>query len=183
MPSPGGALCLDLSFSSTGYAYGCLGEKPVFGSQTIGKLDRPGRAYAVLEDHCDDWIRTFQPSCVVYEAPLPTNRKSKPGENTRQTNDSAIGQIRLGAIVELISQRHEVRCFHQHCGAARAKVLGSNPTGKSDAIKAKIMAWARDRGWQVRVSDEADALVLLAFSIVKLDTTGKAHFFRHGELL
>ncbi len=185
MPAPGGILALDLSLSSTGYSYGAWGERPIFGHWKIGSLSHPGEAYAVLEDYCDDAIKVFRPRALVYEAPLPTHRqidKSNPNA-TRSTNEIAITLIRLGGIVELIAVRHGLKYYHQSCTEARRHVLGKAPTGKSEQVKPIIMDWARRRNWAVTCDDEADALVLLAYAAVKLDSTNSAHFHRHGELL
>jgi hypothetical protein len=184
MISAGGILSLDLSLSSTGFAYGCYGERPVFWAKPVGKLAAPGEAYAVLEDYCDAAIRAHKPRAVTYEAPLPTHRKiNKEGDGARSTNEIAITLIRLGGIVELISTRHRLPYYHQDVTEARRRVLGAVPRGKSEAVKPVIMAWARGRGWDVQHDDEADALVILAYSTVILDRTRKAHFHRHGEIL
>lgn len=180
MPDRGGILALDLSFSSTGWAYSDFGNKPLYGSWALGKLADPGRAYAVLEDEIFDAIAMHGPRAIVYEAPLPTNRPSKVGENTRQNNDSAIGMIRLGGIVEMAAWRMSIRCFHQHCGQARAAVLGKAPIGKTEHVKGVIMDWAKRRGWTPQCDDEADALLLLQHAAVTMDRTNKAHFNRHG---
>ena len=184
-PKPGGILSLDLSMSSTGWSVGDFGERPVFGHWELGRMSDQGSAYAVLEDRIDDAIKIYRPRLVAYEAPLPTHRKidKQNPHATRQTNDIAIMLIRLGGVVELICARHEIAYYHQNCTEARRKVLGRVPTGKSEQVKAEIMAWARRRGWQIKNDDEADSLLLLQYAVVEKDRSSRAHFNRHGDIL
>lgn len=175
MPAPGGILTLDLSLT-TGWAYGSLGEKPCWGHWFLGKMERPGRVYACLEDEIDDAIRLHQPRHIVYEAPFAPQA---------QTN-AQVGKLLLGlpAIVELIAERHTVQCSFQQVTQARKAVLGHSPTGGAAKVKPVIMGWAKGRGWDTRGHDDAaDALLLLVYSAVQLDRTGQAHFFRQGEML
>lgn len=174
MPGPGGVLSLDLSLT-TGAAYGRLGERPWWTHWSLGKMARPGVVYARLEDEIDDAIRLHRPAHIVYEAPFAPQQQSK----------ADVGKLLLGlcAIVELIACRHSIECSYQEVRQARSKVLGRNPTGGADKVKPVIMEWARGRGWRTYQDDEADALLLLAYSVVQLDRTGTAHFMKHGEVL
>lgn len=185
MPAAGGILTLDLSLT-TGWGYGCLGQRPIWGVWPLGVMARSGEALAVLEDHCDDAIKLHRPGALVYEAPVPANR-SKNGADTIEL------LLQLCGIAKLIAVRHGIPYFHQHCGEARKAVLGRDPKGPSATIKPIIIDWARRRGWDLRglvvggetigVDDEADALLLLQYAAVTRDRTGRAHFFKQGELL
>lgn len=176
MAAPGGLLTLDLSLT-TGWAYGSLGEKPVWGNWFLGKMAAAGEALAVLEDHCDDAIRLHRPRALVYEAPIPANR-SKNGADTIEL------LIQLCGIAKLIAVRHGIPYYHQNANEARSKVLGKAPRGKSEEVKPVIIGWAKGRGWDVRgQDDEADALLLLQYAVVKMDRTNAGHFFKHGAEL
>lgn len=176
MPGPGGVLALDLSLT-TGFAYGNLGERPIWGHWNIGKMSSSGEALAVLEDHCDDAIRLHRPRALVYEAPIPANR-SKNGADTIEL------LLQLCGIAKLISVRHGIPYYHQNVTQARSKVLGKSPRGKSEEVKPVIIEWAKGRGWDVRgQDDEADALLLLQCAVVTLDRTKAGHFFKHGDTL
>jgi Holliday junction resolvasome RuvABC endonuclease subunit len=176
MPAPGGILALDLSLT-TGFAYGVFGERPVWGHWQIGRMEASGEALAVLEDHCDDAIRWHRPRALVYEAPIPANRSSN-GAYTIEL------LLQLAGIAKLIAVRHGIPYYHQNLTQARSKVLGKAPRGKTEEIKSVIIQWAAGRGWDVgKQDDQADALLLLAYSSVILDKTGKAHFNRYGAEL
>ena len=173
MAGPGGILSLDLSLT-TGWSYGVLNQKPVWGHWSLGRMAQPGAVYAVLEDQIDDAIKLFRPSQIVYEAPFAPQA---------QTN-AEIGKLLLGlcAIVELIACRHDVVCSHQQVTTARKAILGKNPTGGAAKVKPVVMEWAQKRGWRAQ-DDEADSLLLLAYAVVIADKTGTASFFRYGETL
>jgi Holliday junction resolvasome RuvABC endonuclease subunit len=175
MPSGNGIIALDLSLT-TGWAYGCFGERPVWGNWRLGRMESSGEALAVLEDYVHEAILKYQPRLLAYEAPIPA--KHNP-------SSSAVIEllIQLAGIAKLISVRHRIPYFHQNVGEARKRVLGTAPRGKSDEVKPVIIDWAKGRGWNPVQDDEADALLLLSYATVVKDKTGKAHFMRHGDVI
>ncbi len=177
MAPPGGVLACDLALRS-GWAYGDLNQRPVWGSWNLGKMaDGLGTVFCRLEDEMHDAIVLHRPRAVVYEAPFIAGRQ--------QHAEVAKLLMGLATVAEMISSRHSVRCYHQTANQARSKVLGKAPTGGSDKIKPVIIAWARGRGWDLAPNedDEADALLLVQYGAVILDTTRKASFYRHGDKL
>jgi len=175
MPKPGGILSLDLSLT-TGFAYGGWGERPVFGHWNLGKMmNGHGTICCRLEDHIHDAIEFHRPRAIVYEAPFIPMRQ----ENAN------VGKLLLGlaTATEMASTRQSLPVYDQTANQARAKVLGKAPTGGADRIKPVIIAWAKSRGWATEQDDEADALILLVYAVVKLDNTRTAHFHRHGDVL
>ena len=174
-PSPGGLLALDLSLT-TGWSYGCFGERPIFGHWFLGRMDNSGAALAVLEDQTNDAIELYRPRALVYEAPLPA-------KHNPSSSDVIELLLQLAGIVKLISVRHQLPYYHQHVGEARKRVLGAVPRGKSEVVKPIIIDWAQRRGWATRQDDEADSLLLLQYATVVLDRTRQAHFHRHGDIL
>lgn len=138
--------------------------------------DGLGTVFCRLEDEMHDAIQLHRPRAVVYEAPFIASRQ--------QHAETAKLLMGLATVAELICARHSVRCYHQTANQARSKVLGKAPTGGSDKIKPVIMEWAKGRGWDVKgQDDEADALLLLQYAVVQLDTTRKVSFYRHGDVL
>ncbi len=174
MPGVGGILAIDAS-PRCGWAYGCLGQRPVWGHWELGAIAQPGPLYGRLFDGIADAIKLHRPEQIVYEAPFAPQQ---------QTNaKTGLVLIGLCALVEFAACRYDVLCSHLDVRTARSKVLGRNPTGGPDKVKPVIVEWAARRGWAVRVHDEADALVLLQYGVVMADKTGKGHFLRHGEAL
>jgi Holliday junction resolvasome RuvABC endonuclease subunit len=174
MPAPGGVLAIDAS-PRCGLAYGVFGQRPVWWNLDLGKIDRPGAVYNRLFTGIHDAIKIHQPSQIVYEAPFAPQQQS----------NAKVGLVLIGlcAIIEFTAERYSLPCSHLAVQTARSKVLGRNPTGGPEKVKPIIVAWAKGRGWDTRCHDEADALCMLAHSIVVADRTGRAHYNRHGELL
>ena len=113
MPSTGGILALDLSLQ-TGWAYGCFGERPVWGNWLLGRMDASGEALAVLQDHANQVMREYRPRAIAYEAPIPA--KHNP-------SSSAVIEllIQLAGMAKVIAVRHQVPYFHQHAGGPQAR--------------------------------------------------------------
>ena len=147
-PHQGGLLTLDLS-TKTGFAYGHIGDpKPTGGVWLLGTssngLPRP---WTALLDRLGDTLRMFEPSLVVFEAPLPAMRQKQ--------EKIARLLIGLAVLVETTCWRWDIECLEQDAGTARRDILG-----KARPEKKEIVSWCQGKGWDVADDNHADALLL-----------------------
>lgn len=150
---PGGILTLDLA-SVSGWAYGHasarLTRPDAFGAWNLGKGASAAR-WAALADQLGDTISMFQPSLVVFEAPLPPQAQT-------QAN---IARLLWGlcTVAELICYRRSIECREQSAVQPRKQLIG-----KARPDKDQIVQWCRSRGLDITDHNAADAVVLWYFS-------------------
>lgn len=150
----GGILALDIA-TTTGWAEGLTGERPVSGSI---RLAPPGSSHAAVYGAMLAFLgarlSTFRYRLVVFEAPLDPRWK---GAMTN-TNTARL-LLGLPAVVEAVAYQ----TGHHHpkevtSREVRKHMLGFCP--KSAEAKPLVIAKARQMGFNPKDDNEADALMV-----------------------
>jgi hypothetical protein len=156
MKAPQPVLALDIA-TVTGWCVGVPGGAPLLGSVRLeGNGVTDGALGCALIDWLSDRIGFYDPSLVVYEAPLPGGQHSSINA----------GRIALGLVTatQIVCWRRRVRCVPANVNTVRAKVLGNGHSKKPE-----VAAWCTIQGWTVPMVggspdlDATDAAVLWAY--------------------
>lgn len=158
-----GVLALDLA-TKFGWAFGSGGEHPRSGSVAL-PIYRPRDArFAAYSDWLADAITTFQPSRIVYEAPLPA-----PGVPNATNQETARILLGMAAITDLIAWRRDVPCFDVNLSSVRAHFCNSGRAKKPEVIRTCHL-----RGWSPADDNEADALAIWDYALSQKPKLRKA---------
>lgn len=154
-PTRGGILTLDLA-RVTGWAYGPAGapRPQTFGAWDLGPATiGHGVVLAGLADHLGDAFKLMRPSLVVMEAPLPPQAQTS--ANT--------ARLLLGycAVVELLCYRWDLDVREAKAQDVRRAIIGR----ANGLDKKAIVAWCRNRGYQITDHNTADAVVLWHYAV------------------
>ena len=95
-------------------------------------------------------IQVHQPDMIVFEAPF--------AGSIRNANT---GRMLFGfcAMVEMLAYQHKIRCLE-----CNNSIIKKHATGTGHAKKAQMVKAARDRGWNPKDDNEADALWLADYA-------------------
>lgn len=152
--TPGGVLALDLS-SSVGWAYGsATDDAPLFGVWHLPKDGGEGGRYAAFENELISFHDLAEPAYCILEAPL--SFQALLGVSTMKVMQQQYG-LRAFAFAE--SWRRSVPCSEVSSDIVRDAVLGQSRF-KKGKVKAEVMAYCRERGWQVPDDNAADACMV-----------------------
>ena len=100
----------------------------------------------------EHFVASFRPDLIVFEAPLP-QVKGIPGSTVRLL-------IVFAGIVEMIAFSRGIRCMEENPMTVKKWATGSGKALKEDMVAAAVA-----RGWDADNHDEADALMLLDFTV------------------
>lgn len=149
----GGILALDIA-TTTGWAEGLPGERPVSGSI---RLAPPGSSHAAVYGAMLAFLgarlSAFRYRMVIFEAPLDPRWK---GAMTN-TNTARL-LLGLPAVVEAVAYQTGHMPREATSGDVRKHTLGCRP--KAAEAKPMVIAKAREMGFDPRDDNEADALML-----------------------
>lgn len=145
-------LSLDLALK-TGYAVGPSDGKPLFGAYRIPHSPEDlGACLQHFGEWLEDSIAVHQPRVVVFEAPI---------FNAGKTSLATARLLySLAGVTELICRRARVICREANLMTVKKFWAG---TGRAD--KSQMMEAARRYGFDVKTSDEADALAIWAYAV------------------
>ena len=147
----GKILALDLA-AQTGWALGLPDARPSFGTYNFPSTgERIGRHQINLRDWINRKLDADQPSYVIFEQP------SLFGVTTPTTVRKLTSAVNT---LEEICEERRIRC--EQGNPSRIKKFW---TGKGNAKKPEMVAFARRYGFKVRNDDEADALAHWFFAI------------------
>ena len=113
-----------------------------------------GRFLAAYED----WLRVAMLDGVdvcVFEAPFVSGKTSQ---------DTARKLLCLAGLTELICHRAGIRCFETNIKTVTKHFVGRCPPQRAEKKAATLRA-CRQRGWQPKNDDEADALAVLDYAV------------------
>lgn len=151
-------LALDLA-TITGYATGCPGQSPRFGSVRFGK---PGTArdqsYRMFRMWVDETLTSLEPDLVVFESAAITTAFG--GKTTVETIKRLIGYCEH--LEEMCYRRVELR--EANVSQVRGYFIGTTHV-KRDAAKVLTKQKCRDYGWDVEEDNAADACALWAYQV------------------
>lgn len=162
-------LTLDLA-TSTGWAFGSPGAVPSFGTHVLPSTGaNVGR---FLASHAD-WMRSIisenEINHVCFEAPILP----------KKTQIVTLRKLySLAGLTELMCHRHGIDCTE----ADNSKVK-KYFAGKSYAKKPEMIAAAKDRGFDVRNDDEADAIAIWIYTVNRFDRRNGTDFARRWDLV
>lgn len=156
-------LALDLALV-TGWAVGQPGGKPMSGTVRFGSPQSSHEAaFAAALTWAAGKIREYQPTLIIWEAPMSTlfNR----GNTTNNTTTLLYGlPAVIGAASHLLGiydvRKAETRAIRNH-------FIGCNP--KRAKAKPMVMRQCRVMGWPVDDDNEADALATWSYMCALLD--------------
>lgn len=165
MPDVGGILALDLSLR-TGIAYGCLRDtSPHISLWRInGGIARMGEAWVDMQNRLEDFVAVTRPSMVVYAVPF-----------AKQQTSARLG-LGFSSHVESSCYRLDLPCYEVQEPTARKHILGRGSFTERDAnrqiikgsgrkgAKEASMEWCRNKGWEIRDDNEADACVMWEYA-------------------
>lgn len=146
----GGILALDIA-STTGWAEGLPGERPVSGSISF-KGTQPERMGAMLA-FLGARLSAFRYRLVIFEAPLDPRWMGK--ATNFNTSRLLLG---LTGVAEAVTNQTGHTPREANVGDVRIHMLGCRP--KAADAKAMVTAKARALGFDPRDDNEADALML-----------------------
>ena len=144
-------LALDLS-GHMGWAVGRKGGFPAHGTMKLADgLADQGAANAACCDAIADLITNHAVRSIVVERQMDiSHRTVKRWQNTT-------GLIELIGVARLVAWKRDVPIRLISAATARAETIGNGR-----AVKADVMQWCRDQGWNPGTDHAADALLLLA---------------------
>lgn len=142
---------MDLSTNS-GWAVGRDGgERPAFGTWHLGRMSSGlGRIFSCLAASLAVAILTHSPDAVIFEAPLPQQKR-----DTQQIARLLVG---LAAVAEMICFEHQIPCTEALPHEVRKLVFGT-----ANIRKEGVISWCQSRGWDTADDNQADALALLHY--------------------
>lgn len=154
----GGILALDIA-STTGWAEGLPGERPISGSVRLAPPGSPHAAvFGAMLAFVGARLSAFRYRLVVFEAPLDPRWK---GAMTN-TNTARL-LLGLPAVFEAVAyQTGHYSISEATSGDVRKHMLGCRP--KAADAKPLVIAKARQMGFDPKDDNEADALLLWHFA-------------------
>jgi hypothetical protein len=156
-------LALDLA-STTGFAVGAPGTVPVSGSVRFASQGSSHEAvFAAALKWMSDTMAKYDPSTVVWEAPLPTTFKR--GLTNVGTTTLLYGLPAVIGACSYLKGVYDIRKASPR--DVRLHFIGCCPPRKS--AKTMTMKRCRDLGWPVGDDNEADALALWSFMCTIID--------------
>jgi Holliday junction resolvasome RuvABC endonuclease subunit len=152
--------------TSTGWACGDVGGEPVWGSFEL--LRTGDEIYPFLRSfklHIEKLVDVHRPERLAFEEPL-----------LAASRDNATKLRKLYGLtikVEEVAGERKLPCVECPASEVKAHWLGKKYPRQSDISKMMIRVEARKRGWQIKNSDEADALAGLDY-LLTLDDPNHA---------
>ncbi len=156
-------LALDLA-TTIGWAWGPLSdpapsdlevaagfkcEQPKGGVHSLAIHEKTGRRMHFYKKWLDETIQVFQPTIIVFEAPIPKQINA----NTARILLGMIG-ITDAIALEQTNVVYEIKVSDNKIHA----------TGKGNASKGDMILAARNKGWKIQDDNHADALWLLDYT-------------------
>jgi hypothetical protein len=173
----GGVLALDVA-TTTGWAVGLPGERPVCGHHRAGK---PGCAGGEVLAQFADWLEALvaahAPVWIAFEAPYvprvaPRRVRARNGavitlapHNGPPIDNNVIRRLYgLCGLVELTAHRHRIACREAGSSEICKFFTGNGSWGGRANKKAATMKMAAVYGFPGVTEDEADALALWVYA-------------------
>lgn len=158
-------LYFDLA-TSTGWAAGDHRGVKGFGTFELartGDLIAPFAADA--RRHIVSLREKFKPDLIGFEAPIlrPYKKKKGGGSAVNDTPNKLRKLYGLALMVELDALDHGVKCTECVIGSVRLHFMGRGYPNASEAANLRMRNLCRARGWNVKNSDEANALAGLDY--------------------
>lgn len=156
MPHPGGVIALDLA-TVTGWAVWRPAGSVAYGSRRLGRAgDADGAFFAGYHSWLADMITVEQPAAIVFEAPWV-------GPDTHQ--QTARRLMGLAVVTELVAHLREIPRVREVNVASVRKHFVGNGRGERAAMKRAVIEGCRQRGWDPKDDNAADALAVLDFAL------------------
>jgi hypothetical protein len=154
-------LAFDLSKSSTGYArYQSDCERITYGSFSLGDSEyRLGDCTVVLFQKIKELCLFDKPDLIVYEEQLNGNRQSNE-RNNRQANAWAV-------VVQLYAAWYKIRHYPINNQTLKDSWLMPERKLSRDEAKSASVAMSRRFGLRPKNHDEADAIGLLDYAMLR----------------
>jgi hypothetical protein len=160
-------LAIDVA-TQTGWARGCVGSDPIFGTISFGKLKGgdPNEIFATALDWMLGYLVPPIPDEVILEAMLPPTVKQ--GETNRGTRDRLAG---LHGVIRAVAFNRGVRKITDaSTSKVRDHFIGQSGLARKQA-KAAVKDRCRALGWNVANDDEGDACALWHYACALIDPT------------
>lgn len=158
-------LALDIA-TTTGFARGRVGEKPIGGSIRFG---RPGASSNAVFGRCLQWIAKElepepRPNILIVESMLSPD--AKVGFTSRDVRDRLAG---LHGIVRAVAHLRGVYDISEAgVGQVRAHFIGASNL-KRDAAKSQVLMRCDQLGWDASDDNAGDAFALWSYAAGLLD--------------
>jgi Holliday junction resolvasome RuvABC endonuclease subunit len=148
-------MALDLAPKVTGWAIGHLSdEAPEFGRWMLPRLGTEGAKYAKFADLLYGALKSWQPTAVVVEAPLPPAAQA-----AQKDTSTAFRQYGFRAIVHEAAWRRSIPITEVSADMVRIELLGRCRWPKGGA-KTAVIRHCIALGLQVSDDNEADAILI-----------------------
>lgn len=136
--------------TSTGWAFGPTGGEPVWGSFELPRTNDDIFTFLkVFKRHVEKLVDAHKPDEIGFESPILSSK------------DNPLKLRKLYGLtikVEEVAGERELPCQEAPVNEVKAHMLGRNYPRDSERSKLLIRVECRKSGWDIKNSDEADAL-------------------------